>query len=91
MKNIKKFLLTSLCLIFCLSLLTGCGEGEPPELTKSKISQDLESELKEAAYNYDSLENFEYQLVDVTEDDLNKLKELLIVELLIKKLIVIFN
>lgn len=76
MKNIKKFLLTSLCLIFCLSLLTGCGEGEPPELTKSKVSQDLESELKEAAYNYDSLENFEYQLVDVTEDDLNKLKEL---------------
>lgn len=75
MKNIKKIILLSLSLIFCLSLLTGCGDGEPPELTKSKITQDLEAELKEASYNYDSLDKFEYQLVDVTEDDLNKLKE----------------
>ena len=75
MRNLKKIIIVGLCLAFSLVGLTACGSQEVPELTKSKITQDLETELKEAAYSYDSLDNFEYEKVDVTEDDLSRLKE----------------
>lgn len=75
MRNFKKIIIVGLCLAFSLVGLTACGSQEVPELTKSKITQDLETELKEAAYSYDSLDNFEYEKVDVTEDDLSRLKE----------------
>ena len=75
MKNFKKIILIGLCFVLCLVSLTACGSKEKPELTKSKITQDLEAELRDASYNYDSLDGLTYETAEVTEDDLNRLKE----------------
>ena len=75
MKNFKKIILIGLCFVLCLVSLTACGSKEKPELTKSKITQDLEVELRDAANNYDSLDGLTYETAEVTEDDLNRLKE----------------
>lgn len=38
------------------------------------IQRDLTNHLKENSYAFDSLDDFSYEFVDVSEDDLNKLK-----------------
>lgn len=73
MKLLKKIAFLGICFIFIFSL-TGCG-GELPEIQKSKISQDIETELSEAGYSYDTINDLTYEFVDINDDDLTKLKE----------------
>ena len=67
MRNLKKIIIASLCVIFCLFGLTACGDTEVPELTKSRIAQDLETELKAQNFHFrhhqqEDMNSFLYQL-----------------------------
>ncbi len=77
MKKIIKILSASFAVILCLTTFAGCGKKTHEELlTPTRITNDFTSEIKTAGYEFDSLDKFSSEMIETSEKDMKKLKEL---------------